>query len=116
MTNKIICTFDFVNGMKFPVGKEREGIWNYLDEEFNTYKTYCVSLNIGSCTQFLAVEYYAKKYNYELVAFIPDENNPEKLIKVEGEDLYKASYYLNKEFIHLYNEFELFECEKDKSE
>ena len=108
----IYCEFDFIEGMKFQVGKEKEGIWEYLDGELEN--TDMLHMVVGSSTQFLAVDFYAKKHNCKLKAFIPDENCPGKLIKVQGEDLCKAHYYLNKEYIDLHNEFELFE--EDRSE
>lgn len=55
----IYCKFDFIKGMKFQVGKEKEGVWEYLDRELENADM--VHIVVGSPTQFLAVDYFAKK-------------------------------------------------------
>lgn len=105
MKKKIILIIDFIYGCKFQVGEEKKGIYQKLDNAFEDCDV--ITITVGSSTQLLAAEMYAIEHN---CSFKVKLHNGEF---VEGEDLCKAHYEANHEYISLSNEYELL---KDKSE
>ena len=106
MKKIIYAVVDYITGCKFKVGQEKEGIFSKLDEDFENADM--VVITLGSPAQLVAAELYAKKHNYTLKVRLQDGG------LVEGEDLCKAHYEVNKEYIDLANELDELENLEDE--
>jgi len=111
MSKKIICDIDYAGGEHFPIGETKNKLWELLDNKL--VKGEDIHIILNSPLQLLAVDYYALKNNCILEVKIPTETNGFEV--VSGENLYKAHYYLNKEYIRLSDEMSKLEDELEQT-